>query len=596
MKNYLLSCAAVLIVTQGSMAADTVRIACVGNSITYGYGFNTPVQRDTGAYPGLLKKALRTVYMTGSIPTVIDTVFNWGVSSTTLQKKGNVPYWTCANFQKVFTCRPAIVTVCLGTNDTKPTNWNESIGSSTQFSADYQAMIDTFSHIATRPKVIACLPPACSNNNQYGIHDSVLSKYIVPRIRAVALTNNIPVADLHTPFLKHVNFAGSQSGFWYTADGVHPLDSGQRELADIFYETIINSSYAVTPVVRKMPFSLRLLWYGYSPRATGNDTLAKPMLYVFPAPDSIRTPLAALVVAGGGYTTIALDTEGFAVAQWLQRNGINAFVLRYRYQPYRYPVPMLDVSRAMRLIRYHAQNYRLDTTKIGIIGFSAGGHLASWLATHFDNGNSSSQDSIERKKSRPDWSILAYPVITMSGSFVETGSRNALVGGSPAAVLLDTLSNQKWVTPQTPKTFLSHGDADNLVPIQNSRLYDSALRANGVAEKLLVETGKAHGYGLAAMWPDSALAWLKAQGILLATGTRNSDQSFHRQQPGFSVRVMADRLQITSASSAATKCSIYSVSGRRLYEVVLLPHRSTCWRPPVHAAYVVRMASGGSLP
>ena len=269
MQSRSLLCILLVVMAAAGLKADTTRIACVGNSITYGF-YPSTEHRDTGAYPALLMKALRVYYMTQWIPTLTDTVYNWGVINTTMQKEQNdsFPYWTSVDFPRVVACRPAIVTICLGTNDSKPWNWVAA--SPVLYSNDYQAMIDTFSHIATHPKIFACLPTACSNNNTSSVKDSVLLKHIIPCIRTIAATNNIPVIDLHTPFIKYVNYTGTQTqtSFWQNTppDGIHPQDSGHRILADIFYEAIVNSDDIVMPAGRNGPFKLQFLWYGYAPR------------------------------------------------------------------------------------------------------------------------------------------------------------------------------------------------------------------------------------------------------------------------------------------------------------------------------------------
>jgi acetyl esterase/lipase/lysophospholipase L1-like esterase len=594
---------ATVITVSGLEAADTVRIACIGNSITYGYGL--PTQND--AYPRLLQQSLRTAYMTNWIPTITDTVFDWGVNSTTLQKKGDVPYWTSANFQPALKCRPAIVTIALGTNDTKSQNWNTTINSATQFPIDYLAMIDTFAHLATSPKIFAGFPPACSNNNTYGIKDSILSEYIIPRIQTVASQNNILVNNLYTPFLKHVNFTGTQvqSSFWEEGgDGVHPNDTGHRELADIFYESMVNSGYVTKPLIQSltsMPFTIRFLWYGYAPHATGNDTLSKPMLYVFPAPESLNTGLAAVICPGGGYTQETADTEGFQVAAWLNQNGISAFVLRYRFSnntntAYYYPTPMLDVARAMRTVRYYASYYHLDTTKIGVIGFSAGGHLASWLETHYDHGNAASQDTVEQKKDQPNWCFLLYPMTTMLNPYVYAPGRTALLGNSPATAVEDTLSNSMWVTANTPPTFIDYGTADQVVDTQNSTQFDSALRAFNVPQKLMTDPGKPHGFGMAGIWPDTALAWLRGLGILSTTKVLSGSQKTEiSSAPIYSVAVTATGLRFTSLSRNPTEFTVFSVSGKRCALFTVRGAGSFEWQPPSRGAYIVHASTGGAI-
>jgi acetyl esterase/lipase len=163
----------------------------------------------------------------------------------------------------------------------------------------------------------------------------------------------------------------------------------------------------------------------------------------------------------------------------------------------------------MRTIRHLAVQFSIDTTRIGVLGFSAGGHLASTLMTHFDKGEPNNADPIEQKKSRPDFGILIYPVITLKGEHAHSGSCENLLGGSPSIELVNNLSNHLQVTPATPPAFLAHGDKDGSVPLENSRLFESALKSKGVHASLFVDSGKGHAYGLEGQWPDTCAKWLK---------------------------------------------------------------------------------------
>ncbi len=565
-------------------AADTTRYVCIGNSITYGYG----LAKVTQAYPYLLQKMFRINYLTTTIPLVTDTVFDFGINSCTLLKEGDKPYWTQPDFTATFSIRPSLITVILGANDTKDSNWVYGAN----FATEYGQMLDTFAHIATKPKLFACLPATIfSNTFSPPLRDSILISYIIPDIKAQAQQRSIPIIDVHTPTL-------SKSAMYI--DGVHPDSNGQKLLADVFYESIINSNY-----ITNQPFKIHLLYYGPAPNVmaltgTAADSTGKPMLYIYPAPDSIKTGVGILVCPGGGYTHVSIDLEGKQVAAWLNTCGITAFVLRYRYNPYLYPVPLNDGKRAMRLVRFLAPTFGLDTTRIGIMGFSAGGHVASTVATHYDNGNPASLDPVEIKKCRPDFNVLVYPVITMVGPYVHTGSRNALFGTSPApsTALLDSFSNQMWVTPQTAQTFLDHGGADSTVPIQNSEMFDSALKANGVPQKFFVDPGKPHGYGLAGEWPDTLLTWLKARGIIPGT-VGIKPVPFQATSPGMAmvaVSAACGGLRFTSGIHVSSECSIYRPDGGRC-AVFRLPGQSVfVWRPATSGVYLVKIKnSSGAI-
>ncbi len=226
-----------------------------------------------------------------------------------------------------------------------------------------------------------------------------------------------------------------------------------------------------------------------------------------------------LVFPGGGYVHLALDHEGEQIAEWLNNLGITAFVLQYRLGPkYHYPVELWDAQRAIRYVRAHASEFDIQPGRIGIWGFSAGGHLASTAGTHFDNGDPDSSDLIDRQSSRPDFMILAYPVITMEEPYVHQGSLHALLGEKPDPGLVRSLSNETQITTQTPPTFLFHTTEDQVVPVENSVLFYLALRKAAIPAEMHVYLKGRHGVGLAQndpvlrTWPDRLADWLKIQG------------------------------------------------------------------------------------
>lgn len=266
---------------------------------------------------------------------------------------------------------------------------------------------------------------------------------------------------------------------------------------------------------------VELLWPGGAPGAAGEEDSDKPSLTVYPAPEKSAVPTAVIVCPGGGYGFLANDHEGDQIARWLNSLGIQAFVLQYRIAPrYRYPAPLLDAQRAIRFVRAHATDYRIAPGRIGIWGFSAGGHLASTAGTHFDAGDPRAPDPIDRASSRPDFMILAYPVISFTTPYTHTGSMHNLLGADPDPKLVASLSNETQVTPRTPPTFLFHTDADTGVPPENSVLFYLALRKAGVpAEMHIYERGD-HGVGLAHMdavlasWAGRLKDWLEIRGLL----------------------------------------------------------------------------------
>jgi acetyl esterase/lipase len=272
---------------------------------------------------------------------------------------------------------------------------------------------------------------------------------------------------------------------------------------------------------RPAPHKIELLWPGEAPGAVGMEDSDKPSLTVYPAPEKSAVETAVVVCPGGGYGFLAKDHEGDQIARWLNSLGIQAFVLQYRIAPrYHYPAPFLDAQRAIRWVRAHAGDYRISPARIGIWGFSAGGHLASTTGTHFDAGDPQAADPIDRLGSRPDFMILAYPVISFTTPYTHTGSMRNLLGDHPDPKLVASLSNEIQVTAQTPPTFLFHTNEDNDVPAENSVLFYLALRKAGVPAEMHIYERGPHGVGLAstdavlASWAGRLKDWLEIRGLL----------------------------------------------------------------------------------
>jgi acetyl esterase/lipase len=245
-------------------------------------------------------------------------------------------------------------------------------------------------------------------------------------------------------------------------------------------------------------------------------------LTIYPAPRATAAaPAPAIVICpGGGYGTLAAH-EGEPFVQWALSLGYAAALLHYRHSPHhRHPAPLADADRAIRTVRARAEASHIDPNHVAIIGFSAGGHLVSTISTHFTTGDPHSKDSLARQSSRPDAAILCYPVITLTGDHSHGGSAHNLLGDAAGGPLVDQLSTQTRVTPQTPPTFLFHTVEDAAVPVENSLLYAAALRKNGVPfEMHLYEKGP-HGVGLAKgdpvlqTWPDLCARWLRSHGFV----------------------------------------------------------------------------------
>ena len=259
------------------------------------------------------------------------------------------------------------------------------------------------------------------------------------------------------------------------------------------------------------------LWPHTAPHSRGDGTDDVPTLTAY-LPTQASTGGAMIVCPGGGYGALA-DHEGAPIARWLNDAGITAFVLRYRLpgRGYRHPTPLTDASRAIRLVRTQAGGWNLASQRIGILGFSAGGHLAATASTHFKTTKPDASDPIDRASDRPDVSVLLYPVITLGEPHTHVGSRSILLGESPSAQMIDDLSAEKRVTSDTPPAFLFHTVGDQAVDVENSLLYAAALRRAKVPFEMHIFERGLHGVGLAAndpvlsAWPKLCAAWLKSR-------------------------------------------------------------------------------------
>ena len=247
------------------------------------------------------------------------------------------------------------------------------------------------------------------------------------------------------------------------------------------------------------------------------ENVTPPTMTRYDPPEGEKTGASVVVCPGGGYGMLA-DHEGKDVALWLNTLGITAFVLHYRLGPHsRHPAMLDDAARAVRIVRGSAED--LDPGRVGILGFSAGGHLASTLATHFEAGDPAATDPLNRFSSRPDLAILVYPVISMQEPHGHGGSRQNLLGADASEELAASLSNHRHVTPDTPPTFLVHTSDDAGVPAENSLLLALALRAADVPVELHLYESGPHGFGLAAgdpvlgTWPTHCAAWLRRHGF-----------------------------------------------------------------------------------
>ena len=259
------------------------------------------------------------------------------------------------------------------------------------------------------------------------------------------------------------------------------------------------------------------LWPAGAPGALGSEPADIPTLHAI-LPDK-PNGAAVIVAPGGGYNTV-VDHEKYNVAEWFVKQGITAFVLIYRVGPrYRHPAMLHDVARAVRTVRAGADKWKIDPNRIGIIGFSAGGHLAATISTHHDAGDATAKDPIDRVSSRPNLAILCYPVITMSKERGHIGSMKNLLGPEPTQDLIDLMSLELQVKADTPPTFIYHRTFDGIVPPQHPLLYALALANHKVPFELHVYDHKGHGSVFALNdpidgdWPERMTRWLRRNGF-----------------------------------------------------------------------------------
>jgi acetyl esterase/lipase len=247
----------------------------------------------------------------------------------------------------------------------------------------------------------------------------------------------------------------------------------------------------------------------------------QPAIEIYLPSKQNATGQAVVVCPGGGYSFLAYDWEGTDIAKWLNANGVAAIVLKYRLPISKSNIdpklsPLLDAQRAIRMVRANAEKWNIKRDKIGIMGFSAGGHLASTAGTHFDKGKSNATDSIDRQSSRPDFMILMYPVISMSKSYLHRGSKNNLIGANADSATAVYYSNDLQITKETPPTLLVHSTDDNTVPVENSLSFYQALKNNGVPAEMHIYPYGGHGFSLAigkgylSTWTERCVDWLRS--------------------------------------------------------------------------------------
>ena len=283
----------------------------------------------------------------------------------------------------------------------------------------------------------------------------------------------------------------------------------------------ISLTTAFAQATKPAPTERVALWPGKAPSGDGTFEDNTKELEVFLPPAGKANGAAIVLCPGGGYIRHVTEKEGYPIAQWLNEHGIACVILEYRLPRLRHAVPLLDAQRAIRLTRAHAAKWKIDPQRIGILGFSAGGHVASTATTHFNMGDANAPDPIDRQNSRPDFAWFVYPVVTM-GEFTHTGSKKELLGENPSADLVRLYSNELQVTDNTPPVFLAHAIDDKAVPIQNSRQFVASMHEHHRPVELLELPSGGHGLNgckgpLWEQWKAAALVWSANHKILPGT-------------------------------------------------------------------------------
>ncbi|MCA9023755.1 MAG: alpha/beta hydrolase [Planctomycetaceae bacterium] len=266
-----------------------------------------------------------------------------------------------------------------------------------------------------------------------------------------------------------------------------------------------------------------LLWPDGAPGAVGEEDADRPSIRIYEADKP--NGCAIVICPGGGYGGLAFDHEGHQIAKWCNTIGVTGIVLKYRLgRRYQHPAPLNDVQRAIRYVRVHADELKVAPNRVGVMGFSAGGHLASTVSTHYDMGNRVAEYPINMASCRPDFTILGYPVVSFTEDFTHAGSRRNLLGDDPDPALVESLSNETQVNAQTPPAFLFHTSEDKAVPVANSLAYYAACIKHGVPAELHAYQNGPHGVGLGIAdpvlftWKERLADWLQTNGFLTSAG------------------------------------------------------------------------------
>lgn len=479
---------------------DTVSIVLLGDSISTGcnasgWAGGAPFQP---AFHDLLKEHLQNRYQTR-------------VHLENPSVGGKDTRWALTQVDKVLESNPDLVIIAFGMND--------SAGrSAKEFQSNTKAVMEKIREKRPQTEFILVAP-------MLGNKDWIRLKHeLFPQYRdalAELCQPGVALADMTsiwTEFLK-------QKQDWdLTGNGVnHPNDFGHRVYAQVLSTLLVPPTSAASTTKPRPAPQVVSLWNGKAPVGDDQFEKADPKITVH---QPAKANGAAIVICpGGGYGGLVTGGEGHGIAKWLNQHGITGVVLEYRLPAGRSFVPLMDAQQAIRTVRANAKQWSIDPGKIGIIGFSAGGHLASTAATHFDTGDAKSDDPVQRQSSRPDFAILVYPVVSM-GKMTHGGSKKNLLGANPSPELIELFSNEKQVTEKTPPIFLAHAVDDKPVPIENSRALYQALQSNKIPSQLLELPSGGHGLNgykgpMWDAWQKQSLEWLAKLKFIPAQAVRD---------------------------------------------------------------------------
>ena len=426
--------------------------------------------------------------------------------------------WNLQKGELDFARSPKVAMILVGTNNLDDRHFSK-VHRAEEIVAGTRAIVDLIKqrHPSTKILVLRIFPRG--GDGEAGAGDNIFhasAEALETCRRAGEMTAQL--ADGKQVFWLDVNAVFLRSDGSINTDLMpdllHPNAAGAEAWAQAVGPTL--DKLLAAPPRRTLAVEKHARWEGEAPVGGGKTEPAKAQVTVY-RPER-PNGAAAVICPGGGYGMLVTETEGTNIGHWLNRHGITGIVLEYRLPSGRAMVPLWDAQRALRWVRSQAGAWGLDPHRVGIIGFSAGGHLASSAATHFDAGEAGSSDLVGRESCRPDFAVLVYPVISM-GERTHGGSKESLLGKQPTAEMVAFFSNEKQVSAETPPCFLTHARDDATVSSDNSKMFHEALLAHRVASEYLEFPTGDHGFvgnsgPLWAAWQEAAVRWLAGRKII----------------------------------------------------------------------------------